>query len=257
MMHVLSRDGTKIAYDVVGHGAPLVLLHGFTESSEIWREAGYVERLRGRGRRVVLVDCRGHGNSDKPHEPHMYSGTNCAEDVVAVLDRLHIARTDVLGHSMGGAIGFALAARHSRRIRGLIVIGAHPLAQDMSSYRNALDSGITRWIQILEAETGPLSEGARRRQFANDVSALRACVAKDRQDRSASLASATASIFAITGVLDPLRPLIHRFAVEHGVELVELEDLGHVATILAVNEVLAHVERFVEHLDKSDALPHT
>ncbi len=134
-----------------------------------------------------------------------------------------------------------------------MVIGAHPLAQDMSPYRKAIDSGIERWLQILETEVGPLSDAARRRQFANDVYALRACVAKDRQDRSAQLASSTASIFAITGALDPLRPLIQRFAVEYGVEYVELDNLGHVATFLAVNEVLAHLERFVERLEASEA----
>jgi pimeloyl-ACP methyl ester carboxylesterase len=253
MMHVVSRDGTRIAYEVVGDGAPLVLLHGFTESHEIWREVGYVEGLQRSGRRLILIDCRGHGGSGKPHEPREYSALNCADDVVAVLDRLHIARTDVFGHSMGGAIGFALAALHPTRVRGLIVIGAHPLAQDMSSYRNAIDSGMARWIQILEHEAGPLSEAARRRQFANDVSALRACVAKDRPDRSAFLASSRASILAIAGALDPLRPLIERFANEHGAEYVELDNLGHVAAFLAVDKVLARVETFVERLATGEA----
>lgn len=248
-MHVCSRDETKIAYDVVGQGAPLVLLHGFTESNEIWREVGYVERLQRGGRRLVLIDCRGHGSSSKPHEAHAYSALNCADDVVAVLDQLHIARTDVLGHSMGGAIGFALAALHPPRVRGLIVIGAHPLAQDLSSYRNAIDGGIERWIQLLEAEAGPLSDAARRRQFANDIHALRVCVANDRPDRSAHLARSTASILAIAGGLDPARPEIQRFAICHGAGYLELENRGHVTAFLAVNEVLAHVETFLGQLD--------
>jgi pimeloyl-ACP methyl ester carboxylesterase len=253
MMHALSRDGATIAYDVVGQGAPVVLLHGFTESNAIWRELGYVERLQRGGRRLVLIDCRGHGGSSKPHEPRAYSALNCADDVIAILDRLRIARTDVLGHSMGGAIGFALAALHPARVRGLVVIGAHPLAQDMSSYRNALDGGIARWIELLETEAGPLSVAARRRQFANDVLALRACVANDRPDRSAHLSKSTASILAIAGVLDPARPKIQRFAFNHGAEYLELDNRGHVTSLLAVNEVLARVETFLEQLDACDA----
>src|SRR5687767_9340209 len=74
IMHALSTDGTKIVYECVGDGDPFVLLHGFSDTRETWREAGYVERLIQRGRRSILIDCRGHGESGKPHDPNAYSG---------------------------------------------------------------------------------------------------------------------------------------------------------------------------------------
>jgi pimeloyl-ACP methyl ester carboxylesterase len=67
-MIVTSSDGVTIAYTVAGTGPPVVLLHGFTETGASWQEAGYVERFLAAGRRVVLIDCRGHGGSGKPHE---------------------------------------------------------------------------------------------------------------------------------------------------------------------------------------------
>jgi pimeloyl-ACP methyl ester carboxylesterase len=104
-----STDGVPIAYEVIGTGRPLMLLHGFPESRACWLEAGYVERFAARGRQLVLVDCRGHGESGKPYQPTAYSARKCAADVAVVLDDAGIAWTDVMGHSMGGAIALAAA----------------------------------------------------------------------------------------------------------------------------------------------------
>ena len=65
----VAADGISIAYEDLGRGEPLVLLHGATENSESWHEAGYVDQLLRRGRRLILIDCRGHGRSGKPHNP--------------------------------------------------------------------------------------------------------------------------------------------------------------------------------------------
>lgn len=67
-LQAIVEDGTPIAYEDLGHGEPLVLLHGLTETRESWHEAGYVEQFLPRRRRIILVDCRGHGRSGKPHE---------------------------------------------------------------------------------------------------------------------------------------------------------------------------------------------
>ena len=89
-MIAISADGVPVAYTVLGTGSPLVLLHGFSETGESWREAGYVDRFLSNGRRVVLIDCRGHGASGKPHDAAAYSGDKRARDVLAVLDALGI-----------------------------------------------------------------------------------------------------------------------------------------------------------------------
>jgi pimeloyl-ACP methyl ester carboxylesterase len=65
-----ASDGTRIAYDDVGEGEPVLLIHGFAASRvQNWKETGWYQTLTGAGYRVVAMDCRGHGESDKPHDP--------------------------------------------------------------------------------------------------------------------------------------------------------------------------------------------
>ena len=91
-MITISPDGVPIAYSVIGDGPPLVLLHGFTETAASWQEAGYVDRFLRAGRQVVLIDCRGHGQSGKPREAASYTGERRAQDVIAVLDAIEVER---------------------------------------------------------------------------------------------------------------------------------------------------------------------
>src|SRR5262245_42719548 len=77
----VAGDGVTIAYEDLGRGEPVVLLHGVTENRGSWHEAGYVERFLRRKRRLILVDCRGHGQSGKPRDPAAYSGRSRAADI--------------------------------------------------------------------------------------------------------------------------------------------------------------------------------
>lgn len=62
-------DGVRIAYEIAGEGEPIVLVHGFAASRvQNWRAPGWYETLNKAGYRVVALDCRGHGESDKPHD---------------------------------------------------------------------------------------------------------------------------------------------------------------------------------------------
>src|SRR5262245_44908560 len=119
----VAEDGISVAYEDLGHGEPLVLLHGLTESRECWHEAGHVAQFLRRGWRLILIDCRGHGRSEKPHAPGAYSGHSRAADVIAVLDHAGIRRAALMGHSMGGVVALATAAFHPERVSALIVNG--------------------------------------------------------------------------------------------------------------------------------------
>jgi pimeloyl-ACP methyl ester carboxylesterase len=89
--------GAKIYYEEEGDGPPLVLLHGLTSNSHAtWRDAGYVEALK-RDYRLILIDARGHGKSDKPHDRASYVWPTPVNDVVAVLDKLAIPQAHILG----------------------------------------------------------------------------------------------------------------------------------------------------------------
>lgn len=115
-------DGTAIAYQVVGSGPPLLMVHGSLLTHTIWRTFGYVKALRP-SRTLILVDMRGHGRSDKPHEIDAYRMDTITEDLVAVLDAVGVSRVDYMGYSYGARAGLTLAARTPDRIGGLVLGG--------------------------------------------------------------------------------------------------------------------------------------
>ena len=96
-----SSDGLRIAYDDEGSDTsrpPVVLHHGFAASGVLnWVAPGVVAALVGAGRRVVNVDARGHGRSDKPHDPSFYGEAKMADDVVTLIDTLGVDEIDLLG----------------------------------------------------------------------------------------------------------------------------------------------------------------
>jgi pimeloyl-ACP methyl ester carboxylesterase len=238
-------DGVSIAYELVGDGQPIVLLHGFSDSRQSWREVGYVERFLGQGRQVVLIDSRGHGDSAKPREPRAYQVHKCAADVVAVLDAAGLRRADIMGYSMGGLIALAVAGLHPGRVGALIINSAHPFAQDLGAIREAISGGIEPWLAHVDALGGQLSEQARARLLANDLDALRACIATDRPDSSAALPAVRAPILAIAGSLDPECQAVRKLAAATGGQFFSLEGRNHVTAFLSVQEIAAAAEAFL------------
>src|SRR5204863_10119417 len=116
--------GVQIQYVDKGRGAPVVLLHGFTGSyARHWEAPGVLDAVESAGYRVIAMDCRGHGQSGKPHEVAKY-GLEMVEDVIRLLDHLHIDRAHVVGYSMGGAIANQLLVRYPARLRSVTLLGA-------------------------------------------------------------------------------------------------------------------------------------
>jgi len=113
-------NGIKIAYDTRGSGPPLVLIMGYRLNSHAW-PLGFIEALAQRFT-VVFFDNRGTGASDKP--TFGYEISNMARDVCGILDYLKIARANVLGYSMGGAIAQEFARQFPERISGLVLCAA-------------------------------------------------------------------------------------------------------------------------------------
>jgi len=116
MQYTTTPDGVRIAYQVQGAGAPLVLLAGQANNHHWWDG---VRDDFDADRSTLTLDYRGTGDSDKPDRP--YSTELFARDVVAVLDELGIDRADVYGTSMGGRVAQHLAARHPHRLRSLVL----------------------------------------------------------------------------------------------------------------------------------------
>ena len=113
-----SFDGTTLAYETSGSpGArpPVVLLHGFAADSKAnWVHPGVVEALVGAGRLVVTLDARGHGRSEKPHDPAAYADGAMVRDARSLIDHLGAEQVDVCGYSMGSLTTYALVASEPR-----------------------------------------------------------------------------------------------------------------------------------------------
>jgi pimeloyl-ACP methyl ester carboxylesterase len=117
-------DGVNINYVDEGEGEPILLIHGFASNLGVnWRNTGWIEALVNNGRRVIALDNRGHGKSEKLYEAARYGAPIMAEDAVRLLDHLGIGRTDVMGYSMGARIAAFLVLAHPERVRSVVFAG--------------------------------------------------------------------------------------------------------------------------------------
>jgi pimeloyl-ACP methyl ester carboxylesterase len=117
-------DGVEIAYIDTpaeagpGAGRPILLIHGFASNATVnWVDTGWVRHLSRAGFRVIAMDLRGHGRSQKLHAVEDYGAPAMAQDAYRLLDHLGFAGADVMGYSMGARISAFLALAHPGRIR--------------------------------------------------------------------------------------------------------------------------------------------
>ena len=123
--HSFVSDGVRIHYVVQGSGEPVVLVHGFTGSINEWVDSGVLPNLA-RDYRVIALDLRGHGQSEKPRDVSAY-GERMALDVIALMDHLGVAKAHVVGYSQGARIvGFLLATHGNRFVTAVLVQPSAP-----------------------------------------------------------------------------------------------------------------------------------
>lgn len=185
-----SPDGIKIVSDVTGAGTAVMLLHGGGQTRKSWSERGYVERLSRRFR-VIAVDLRGSGESDKPATAAAYELDRVLADLLAVADAAGVKRFHVWGFGHGATIGRYLAAR-SDRVMSLVLAGADMGPALSGIVKDALTGMRAKWQPLLDAQkSGTL-----------DVKAL------SPGDRSAWDGGIATSSLALWALLDypPLEP---------------------------------------------------
>jgi pimeloyl-ACP methyl ester carboxylesterase len=112
----------SLYYATIGHGSPVILLHGGLSNSDYW---GSQVKVLARRHTVIIVDSRGHGRSTR--DIRAYSYDLMADDVIALLDTLHIAKADVVGWSDGAILGLDLAIRHPDRVGKVFAFAANTL----------------------------------------------------------------------------------------------------------------------------------
>jgi pimeloyl-ACP methyl ester carboxylesterase len=122
-MPKINRDGVGIYYEVHGSGPPLLLTHGYSSTSAMWR--GQIEALS-KHHKLVLWDMRGHGQSDYPDDPACYSEALTVADMAALLDAEGADSAIVGGLSLGGYMSLAFYRAHPERVRALLIIDTGP-----------------------------------------------------------------------------------------------------------------------------------
>ncbi|MHA6694257.1 alpha/beta fold hydrolase [Homoserinimonas sp. A520] len=134
---VASVDGVTIATYEFGDAdaRPALLVHGFASSGLLnWRNSGWVRDLLRAGYRVIAIDQRGHGESDKPHSPDAYTIDLLVADVQHVLDTFMLDEVDYVGYSLGARVGWRTAVNAPGRIRRLI-LGGIPDGDPLTRFR--------------------------------------------------------------------------------------------------------------------------
>ncbi|MGN2431575.1 alpha/beta fold hydrolase [Pseudomonas syringae] len=120
-MAFFEHDECTLHYEEYGQGAPVLLLHGLGSSCQDWE---YQIPALAAHYRVIVMDMRGHGRSDKPHE--RYSIQGMSNDVEALIEHLRLGPVHVVGLSMGGMIGFQLAVDQPELLKSLCIVNSAP-----------------------------------------------------------------------------------------------------------------------------------
>lgn len=113
-------NGIRLYYSKVGHGSPVVLLHGGLGNADYW---GLQAKALATRHTVISVDSRGHGRSTRDARPYGYD--LMADDVIALLDQLKIPRADFVGWSDGAILGLDLAMRYPQRVGKVFAYAAN------------------------------------------------------------------------------------------------------------------------------------
>jgi pimeloyl-ACP methyl ester carboxylesterase len=187
-------DGVPIRYRVQGDGPPVVLVHGFMSTLDVWTDSGVFEALS-KNYRVVALDCRGHGLSGKPHEPSDY-GDQMAGDIRNLLDHLDIQKAHLIGYSMGSRLtGLFLVSWPDRLITA--TLGASPPRRN---WDESQEERAKRFIEIVRQRAATADE-----EDGQDFEALAAIPASwESQVVSDQLLAANQiPVLAIVGSEDP------------------------------------------------------
>jgi pimeloyl-ACP methyl ester carboxylesterase len=245
------NHGVRIHYQVEGQGPPLVIQHGFTDSMATWYELGYVDMLKP-DYRLILIDARGHGHSEKPYDPDAYSTTVMVGDVLAVLDAVRTPRAHYLGYSMGGWIGFGLAKYAPERLQALILGGAHPYPRVREVFQQRLQTLQRGAESVAEMWDAMVSPSLHARLRANDLEACRALTQEWMNSPGLGdvLPTMRMPCLLYAGEADAGYPAIKACSTQilH-VTFVSFPDLNHAETFFHVELVVPRVRNFLGALD--------
>jgi pimeloyl-ACP methyl ester carboxylesterase len=167
----LARDGVKLYYETHGEGPVILLTHGYSATSQMWR--GQIAALSAKNK-LVTWDMRGHGQSDYPEALSEYSEEATVADMAALLDHVGARKAIIGGLSLGGYMSLAFHLKHPERVRALLIIDTGP-GYRKDEARDGWNRNSLRTAERFEKEgLGSLMSGSAERATAThrDASGL-------------------------------------------------------------------------------------
>jgi pimeloyl-ACP methyl ester carboxylesterase len=234
---------------VDGQGPPLVMVHGWSWSIADFYEYGWVKDLQD-SYQLILIDPRGHGYSDKPHEVAAYALNLMAQDVLAVMDTLAISKACYLGVSMGGRIGFALLRYAPERIQAFLVGAASPYAWDPEKndfLYDKLRGGMRAYYDwdIPDSPNLTVTDWFMCRRLANDPAALISCMRAHGTGFEDVLPNNTVPCLFFAGSLDGILPDMQRCVAEMpNAQLLVIPNRAH-GELFRFTEPLPRIKKFL------------
>ena len=119
---LILHKNTKVNFSIQGSGTAIVLLHGFLETSTMWK---YISKELSKKFKVICIDLLGHGATE--NHGYIHTMENQAEMVKAVLNYLNLKRYILIGHSMGGYVALAFSQLFPSNIKGLCLMNSTAL----------------------------------------------------------------------------------------------------------------------------------
>jgi pimeloyl-ACP methyl ester carboxylesterase len=252
--------GVKIRYVEAGRGDPVILIHGYTVDIEQQFVASGVLPTLAQHYRVIALDARGHGKSDKPHDPKQY-GPEMGLDIVRLMDHLGLRRAHIVGYSMGAHIVAQLLIAHPERFVTATLGGASGRRNwsDEDERRVAIEAGemdqgllTSQIVRLWPKDRPPPTEDEVRARSAErlagkDPLAL-AAVRRSNRDQvvtEAQMAAVRVPVIGIVGTADPyLKEFQQLKAAMPQLELVTIEGASH-GSAPTRPEFVAALERFL------------
>ena len=136
---MIETNGIRLNVMVYGNGPDVILLHGFPDSADLWRNQ--IPALVEAGYRVIAPDLRGSGNSDAPEGKSNYTLDKLIKDVSGLMDHLGVKRARVVGHDWGAILGWFFAIEHPEHVDRYVALSVgHPTAYQKAGIAQKLRS---------------------------------------------------------------------------------------------------------------------
>lgn len=254
-------NNVKIKYKDIGHGKPVVLLHGFCGSAAYWEE---LVPLLAENYRCIVPDLRGHGESPAP-QAEKYTMEQLADDLAILLEELQLEQAYVFGHSLGGYVTLSLAERYAERLAGFGLIHSTAYPDDekgkvsrAGAMNTIRDKGLNAFLEGLVprlfspqhtvSKADKVNRAKEIGQGTNPNAAISTIAGmRDRPDRCHVLEQTLIPVLLVAGTEDQIISQEKVFSVsgEH-IEQQVIEGAGHMSMLENPHELAAVLHGFLK-----------